>query len=94
VPALGQRQPLCDPLHQPREVLRTRGQQPNEAQAIITLPAIDPIKHEQVKVHVEIERAAESLYQGHGPGHRAGARQAGLGCLCLLSRGCCFGPLC
>jgi len=40
----------------------------HKPKSTLTLPAIDPIEHEQVKVHVEIERTAESLYQCHGAG--------------------------
>src|SRR5690606_599271 len=41
-------------------------------------PVIDAIQHEEVKVDVQIERAAESLDQRHGSGHTARTCQAGL----------------
>jgi integrase len=40
-------------------------------------PANAEVSGPNKKVHVEIERTAESLYQGHGSGHRARARQTG-----------------
>ena len=55
-----------------------RGRHRNEHETAFAGAAINAVEHEQVKVHVEIQCAAEALYQGHRTGRRARARQAGL----------------
>src|SRR5690606_21424050 len=70
--------PFRDPLHQPIELRRSRRRHGPEPQAALAFPAIDAIQHEEVKVDVQIERAAESLDQRHGSGHTARTCQAGL----------------
>lgn len=70
--------PFGDPLHQPLQLPGTRSWHGHEPQAAFAFPAIDPIEHEQVKVDIEIERAAESLDQRHGAGQAACARETRL----------------
>ena len=74
----GAADPLGYPLHQPLQLAGARGRDRNEHETAFPGPAIHPVEHEQVKVHVEIERTAEALYQGHGARHRARAGQARL----------------
>ena len=69
---------LCHWLNEALELLRARGQHRHELHSTLLLPAIDPVEHEQVEVHVEIERTAEWPYQGHGTSSRTGVSQAGL----------------
>ncbi len=47
-----------------------------EKPATAIVAAINSVGHEQVKVHIEVERTAESLYQDHGAGNVARPRQA------------------
>lgn len=56
-----------DPLHQMLERIRARGWDRDEPQGTLALPAIDTVEHQQVKVHIEVERTAEALDQGHRP---------------------------
>jgi hypothetical protein len=70
--------PLRDPLHQPIELGRSGRRHGHEPQVALAFPVIDAIQHEEVKVDVQIERAAESLDQRHGSGHTARTCQAGL----------------
>ena len=67
----------CNPPHQPLELLRARGRHGHQPQTTLrNVPAIDAVEHEHVKVHVEIERASESLYQCHGASIRLVSRRA------------------
>src|SRR5690606_22401248 len=70
--------PFRDPLHQPLELFRVRCRHGYEPQVPLAFPAIDAIQHEEVKMHIKIERTAESLDQRHGSGHTARTCQAGL----------------
>ena len=69
--------PFGDPLHQALELLRTRRRNRHEHQATFTLTPINAVEHEQVEMDIEIERAAEALYQGHCPCDCARTRQTG-----------------
>jgi hypothetical protein len=53
------------------ELPGARGRHRNEHKTAFPGAAIDAVEHEQVKVHVEIQRTAEALYQGHRTGRRA-----------------------
>jgi hypothetical protein len=50
--------PLGDPLHQLLERIGARGRDRDEHETSLTVPTISAVQHQQVKVHIEIERTA------------------------------------